>query len=441
MRKIAFLLLWVAAFAVATGQKEAIAPMEISVLWGGTQGPIPPDYTGDRHGQTQTMDFLFAWFAETYPNVTFKKLQIDLSTGSTMTMDAMLAAGNAPDIYWDMDGRVAKYMVPEFALPLENYLSKELLADLYPTMLAQVTRGGHVYAVPGGVAGVGLCVNTSLLDEAGYKMPAPKDWTIDEFTKMAKAVKAKRPDAYATYLFAKDQSSDQWWMWWFYAFGAAVYKPGDYSKTTINSPQAREALAYLKYLVDNDLAPREAATWDDGKAVDYWGRGLIAAGAMQTAHTLAMDSALKQGTLKKPFNFFFTCFPRAATVAKVPVVAYYSLALAKKSKDDRRNKAAAYWLELFSSKDNQLMQGIIPGGGYPSRQSLVVKSQDPLYDQLFKVLQEYGSIDLGRTNPPFSAVRAQMYPLLQKFYMGKMTADAVLVEYEKNVNKILAEGK
>jgi ABC-type glycerol-3-phosphate transport system substrate-binding protein len=46
--------------------------------------------------------------------------------------------------------------------------------------------------------------------------------------------------------------------------------------------------------------------------------------------------------------------------------------------------------------------------------------------------------DFGITTQTFSAVRAQMFPLLSEMYTGKLTPEAVMNQYEANVNAILS---
>jgi len=62
---------------------------------------------------------------------------------------------------------------------------------------------------------------------------------------------------------------------------------------------------------------------------------------------------------------------------------------------------------------------------------------DPAWEQCLEVINQAGVMDLGITTPTFSEVRAQLFPLMQEFFIGKMTAEQVLATYEKNVNAVL----
>jgi len=374
-------------------------------------------------------------FQRENPGWIVRTVKVDLSSGSTLTIDALVAAGQAPDLYIDFAGRTGKYMVPEYALPLDPYITD--LDKWNPSVLATATRNGKVMGLPLSSWGVALAVNTDLLAEAGAKLPAVKDWTTDAFLSIAEAIKQKLPGKYATCLFAKNQSSDQWWMGWFYAFGARVYAPGDYSRTVLNSPQAAAALRFQKLLVEQGYSPPNPEVLDDDVALDLWAKGKVAMLPMQAGHTMAMKGAVEQGVLAKPFNFVFTQLPHAPGLKSTPAAAGPTLAVAHKSGDAERNRAIARLAWYFANADYQAVEAQTVGG-YPSRLDVKVTwKTDPAWEQCLEVINQAGVMDLGITTPTFSEVRSQLFPLMQEFFIGKMTAEQVLATYEKNVNAIL----
>ena len=54
-----------------------------------------------------------------FPYVDVEFLMVDQQGGSTITMDSLLAAGDAPNIYFDSQVRTGKYLVAEYALDLK----------------------------------------------------------------------------------------------------------------------------------------------------------------------------------------------------------------------------------------------------------------------------------------------------------------------------------
>jgi ABC-type glycerol-3-phosphate transport system substrate-binding protein len=410
--------------AFGEGQKDR---MELTLLYG-VDTKWPEGYKTDGYPSIETK--LLAQFSAETGSVVHRKL-VDLSTGSTMSMDALLAAGIPPDVYNDFAGRVAKYMVPEYALDLKPYFKD--LDDFVPSVLATATRNGKVLAVPSPSWGVALAVNEDILAEAGYKIPA--EWTIDEFLKAAEAV--KKTGKYITVLFSKNQSSDQWWMPWFYAFGARVYASGDYSKTVINTPKSVATLRFFQTLVDNGYVPANPEALDDDIALDMWARGKVAFLAMQVGHTVAMDSAVKQG-VGKAFKFGFVAFPHAKGEKPTPAAAGPTLTVVHKSADEARNKAAARLAWYLTGTEYQIVSALSQGS-FPARFSAgKPMANNPLWMQLAGVIEKNGVCDFGITTQTFTAVRAQMFPLLSEMYIGKLTPEAVMNQYEANVNAILS---
>lgn len=436
MRKLlVFAFLVLACWAVnATGKAEAAKPIELTFLH--TPAGAPKDGVARGYKGIYTSDDFFGAIAErfkaTNPGVVVKDMVVDLSTGSTMTMDAMLAAGNAPDLYLDAALRASKYVDPAYALNLKSYVKD--LDDFLPAEIAKVSRGGGVYALPYGIWATGMCVNMDIMADIGYQVP--DNWTIAQFDEMA--AKAKAKGYYATYLFAQNQSSNQWWMWWFYAFGAQEFAGGDYTRTRINTPQAVAALKYMKSLIDRGYVRKDAAAVSDGEVLDDFAIGKVAAATMQTGHTGVVAAAAKAGKLKKEFAYKFVNFPHADGVAGTPAASGASIVVVKASKDEARNKAAASLAQYVCDMETQRWAAYV-GLGYPTRKSMVDMTPFSANDQkVLDVVGKYGTMDLGIASPKFPAVRASMFPLLQQFYQGKMTAEALLTQYEKTVNDIMA---
>lgn len=432
-KRLATILLMLVMVLPAFGASKQ---MEISLLYAGADGMWPKGYT-DPNGYLGLESKLIADF-EKETGAKVRRLALDIQSGSTMSIDALVAAGIPPDVYTDFAGRVAKYMIPEYALDMKKYIKD--IDDFAPSVLALTTRGGKVLALPTVSWAVTMSVNEDILAEVGYTLPAPKDWTIEEYLKAAALIKAKAPGKYTSMLIAMNQSSDQWWMPWFYAFGARVYAPGDYSKTVLNQPKALNALRFFQQLVASGYVPGKPQTLCDDDVLTLWGSGKLAFMPMQIGHTAVMESAVKQGLLAKPFKFKFIAFPHAKGEKPTPAAAGPSLVLVHKTDDEARNKLAARLAWYISGPEYQRF-ATLTDQGFPSRKSVGQPVKDnPLWIQTAAIIEQNGVCDFGITTQTFSAVRVQLFPLMAEMYLGKLTPEQVLNQYEKNVNDIL-EGK
>ena len=195
-------------------------------------------------------------FMRKHPNVTVEMVYRDVSKGS-LTYDTMLAAGNPPDVWIDASGYFTNLLNADYAIPMEEYYD---LSKYDETLMALYRTDGHQYAIPLVNIATGMVVNISMLRAAGMELPEQKDWTTEIFLEGAE--KLKRAGFPATMIQGKE-GLNGWTCSWIYAFGARFFAPGDWSKVTINTPEALAALNYIEVLVDRGYTPNPITTTDD----------------------------------------------------------------------------------------------------------------------------------------------------------------------------------
>jgi multiple sugar transport system substrate-binding protein len=373
-------------------------------------------------------------FQKDHPGVLIRTMQSDLSTGSSLTLDTMLAAGTPPDIISRSGPIVAKLLVDSYAIQPDKYVD---VSDFTKEGLAAGTKNGKLFALPFPMSVSTMGVNLDMLAEINYTIPAPEKWTTDEYLALGRALKAK--GHYLTALFAKNQSSDHWWMQFFFVFGAKMYANQDYSKTLLNSPQAVKALNYMKQLVTEGLVPPNPGEIDDDMALDFWCKAEAATLDMQIGHTAIMQAYAKQGVIPKEFKFTFVEFPHSVGGARTPVVAGPTLVVGHKSNDEARNKLIAQFMLAVTSGDGQYISAI--SGNFPTSKKTIamIKNPNPYWQTVQNIISTVGLWDRGGTIPQFNEIRATMFPLMQAFYAGQIDAQTVLSRYEKAVNGILAQ--
>jgi len=270
-------------------------------------------------------------FSEKYPEVMVEYLTIDLSTGATISMDTMVAQGDAPDVYKDFLGRTGKYMLPDFALNLSEAMD---LSDFYPAMLASLSTDGVVYGLPGYGGYQGLMVNLDLLAEIGGELPGPDGWTISEFLDLAEKCKAE--GKYVTGMFAGNQSGDYLYMNWFAAFGAEMYTDG-YAESALDTPEGLATIRFWKHLYDKGYIPKESSVLTDDDYVLQVVRGEILAGAFYPPWAISyFDVVAEQGY--EPFNYAFLPFPHAANIERTPACGNFTGIVGMDSGNKKRMK-------------------------------------------------------------------------------------------------------
>jgi ABC-type glycerol-3-phosphate transport system substrate-binding protein len=371
------------------------------------------------------------------PDVKIESAPVDFSDGSTVTMDALTAAGNAPDLYVDFMGRVSKYITPEFAFDIGPYITDK--ADMLPGALDMTTRNGKLLGLAFPSSAQGMAINMKLAKAIGATEASFKNWTVDDFLAMAKKVKALNNGSYATGLFAGNQSGDYLWMNWMASFGARMYAPGDYSKTIINSPAGLKFFAFLQDCVKQGYAePNSAVLTDDDYALT-WAKGKYLSTGWFPGWISVYFKAVKDQKLGgADFDVIFVPFPKATGVKSVPAAGSMPGGVVHNGPDSAKNIAAANFLDFLGS---QLGQGIYiyyAQQSYANRKSVKVYYADPWMAQVEQIVKDNGMLDLGITLPQFAEIRAQGFPELQGLYTGKKTPAQAIASYESNVNKILA---
>ena len=129
-----------------------------------------------------------AAFEKQNPNI---KVSIQVITGNYLqALQPMLAAHNAPDIFY-VDSSYAPTLEASGAImPLDNYVKQDHvdMSDFRSNLLNAFKWKGHIYGIPKDMNTMALEYNPALLAKAGIKAP-PKTWS--EFDQDAAKLKAK----------------------------------------------------------------------------------------------------------------------------------------------------------------------------------------------------------------------------------------------------------
>lgn len=365
-----------------------------------------------------------------FPNVKIEWIKIDLSDGSTLTMDAMLAAGNAPNVYLDSTVRGSKYMVPEYALPLEKEIRD--IKNYVPGVLDNYYVGGSLMGLPIAGSGQGMAINLDLMKDIGFTVKP--DWTIEDFLKMAELVKQKYGGKkWATGMFAANQSGDYLINNWYASFGVKWYKDGNYNKTIVAESGGAKVYSFYQLLARNGYIPPNSATLTDDDYVIQWARGDIAATAFFPAWVAPyFKTVIEQKLIDKPFNYAFVPFPRAVGVKKVGT--YYNSSVAVVHKTGKpEDKIAARLVEYLN--DNSTEGFFSDLGNIPEKVGAKAPP-DPYTAQVMEIIKNNGIHDFGLTDRRFTERRALQYPILQQVLNFKMTPEEAIKKFDAALNSV-----
>jgi len=389
-----------------------------------------------------TMGAWIAPFVAAHPDVKITEVPVDVQGATTITMDNRIKSGLPINAYVDYYSRAGKYTVHPVikALDLAKYWPKADVDAFLPGTLDPYWIDGKLTAAPYAQMVVGMQINKTILKKAGYTLPAPEDWTMDEFLKMCAAVKkAKIPNTWATEMFAENRSGDWMYMGWVPAFGAELFANG-YDKTTINSPEGLKLFEFWKMLQDKGYIPEEAAMMNDDNMIYDREAGLLAAAGARLGdynNAEAMRGKIDQGIVTEPFESVYYPYPRSGD-KMVPVLGTTTLVVGFDSGDEYINSLTAELLGCIVGKRAQEMFCQQPTSAVvPSRSDVDHGHTEQWFKDAQAIINQAGYFDVGGSLPVYNEIRGALFPQLQLLFTGEATPKEALELYEKALNDTL----
>jgi len=351
---------------------------------------------------------------------------------TTIKLDADIAGGDAPDVYWDYLGRVNKYANSKYAMPIN--LTFEELDDYLPSSLDPVIKDGELYALPGTAWAAVMVVNKTLVDSVGLgNILSDGSWTIDEFLMVANAVQGKYgPEYYGYVLFAAGTGGDYWSSFgWMSSFGAKLYDNG---KIVVGSKEGIEALEFMKFMSDTGIAMPGAAGLDYKPNI-Y---------AMQSGNIVACGNS--SGSARKPFKQLdgsgyidgvIMEWPRAPGVEKVPITVGPDAGMVFAS--TKHEVEAMELLRHINSVENQQLQCKV-NKRFACRKAVGnIVSDEYTWVTTTGIIERNGTFDSGVGLEKYAEVRNLYPPMLQAIFSGELTIQEAVDRFVSEGNKVLDE--
>ena len=395
--------------------------------------------TFDRNGtkiplDDQSMDFRY-WrdviLADFPYDVEIRNYAAD---DTTIKLDADIAGGDAPNVYWDYLGRVNKYANSKFALPI--YLTFEELDDYLPSSLLPVTKDGKLYALPGSFWAAVMIVNKTLVESVGLgNILSDVSWTIDEFLMVVDAVQDRYGMEYYGYiLFAVGTGGDYWSSFgWMSSFGAKLYDNG---KIVVGSEEGIDALNFMKFMHDSGVAMPGAAGLSHTENLAAMANGnVVAAGSSVGAVIDPVELIDGSGFI----DAIIMEWPRAPGVEKVPVTVGPDAGMLFNVGDKAEQEAAMELLRHLNSTEVQKLLCKI-GGRFASRKSVgnVLENNQP-WVIATDIITRNGTFDSGVGLEKYSEVRNLFPPMLQAIWTNELTVQEAVDRFVSEGSKVINE--
>jgi len=223
-----------AALAILLAVSAAVAAPTKVVLWSSLTG-----------AKAKAFDAQVATFNTGQQDVLMEVVHQGNYSALREKVVAAVSAKNLPEMlvvdYLD----VAFYAQQGLLADLDGILPKEVIADYYPGLLADLKFEGSLYAVPYNRSTQGMYMNMDLLRKAGIKDP-PKTWV--EFRSQAEQfAKAMGKGYYYGYAFFHQFL----WDGIAYTWGAQVATPD--GKVMLNAPEVVDMMTYFRKMYIDEL--------------------------------------------------------------------------------------------------------------------------------------------------------------------------------------------
>jgi multiple sugar transport system substrate-binding protein len=253
-------------------------------------------------------------FEETHANIT-----IEFLTTDPARFQAMMAAGQPPDIWRTQGPLVPQWAARGQLLNLDKYFSESDL--IHP---ADLTPANNYYRYKDGKIGVGprygmvkdwspdetVWINTSLFKKTGIHIPGPTDkWTYDDLWEISLKLKKKNPSI----KWILDVANSYAWidrhvMVQLASIGKSLY-PADFSRINLtNNPAAMAAFNYaFRYSQRKlDLGPENpnpdgwsGPGFNAGKVAmtqyGYWFLGQVGTSPKATSQSMMLTAPIWKG--------------------------------------------------------------------------------------------------------------------------------------------------
>lgn len=201
-------------------------------------------------------------------------------SGYNDAVNAAAVAGDLPDIL-DLDGpNLYNYAWAGYLLPMDDFVSSELRADLLPSLVDQGTYNDRLYAIGQYDSGLALVGRVSMLEEAGVRIPTSVNdaWSRAEFMDALERLEALPETEYAIDL-KMNYGAGEWFTYGFspvvQSFGGDLIDRSDYQSAEgeLNGPEAVAAMTMIQDIFEEGysiVSPPDDNEFVNGNAALGW---------------------------------------------------------------------------------------------------------------------------------------------------------------------------
>jgi multiple sugar transport system substrate-binding protein len=415
MRRSALALALVATLAACSdggGPRTGASP--------GASGPVSGTITvqaAGGEGELNALRELVAAFERAHPGTTVEFTGLAEQGQHVSKLGTSFAGGQPPDVFllnYRRFGRFAKQgVIDPPALPEGEY---------YQPSLDAFTFGGSLLCLPQNVSSSVMYLNTALFAKAGVPLPKA-GWTFDDLRATAAALKAK---GVKTIGFETGFRTVPAFVW--AKGGEVVDSTDDPTVITLDTPEGRGALEYLKGLLDDGgVDATDAAA---SSAEDRFARGELA---------MFVDSRRAVPSFRKADGLDFDVVPLPRDKAAATLLASDAYCVAKAS----RNLALARAFARYAVGPDGGTVLAASGRTVPSLRSVaesdayLAPGKEPASSRVW--LDVIPTVRRLPNVANWNEAETTATDALEQYFAGKASLDATVTGIAKESRRLLAQ--
>ena len=379
------------------------------------------------NGANQTgklMDAATAAFTKANPDIKVETTGYTGDQAGFTKITQAVQGGGSVDIFRLPSDILPQLVRDNLLAPIDEFLTPDDKADIYPNMLTAVSVGGKAYSWPLWVPPVGMYINLDIFQERGVA-PPKAGWPYDQFVAVAKQLTFTRANGEKVYGYSGVIDPGIVNTWPFIIGDGALPLSADNKQYTWNTPQG---ISGLKKLVDlsqagaHKVAPPDFGSQSTADMLT----------SFQDRKVLAMysePSGASSGYRANKVNFDVVPMPIGASGK--PLTAGGIGLISVTAIKDRTKLTAAMDLGryLTSAQVNNDVPGFYLAPG--ARKS--VKVADPI-DKFTPLVENCYITPIIAQWPQ---IRTILHPYIQNAVFGRTTPEAAFSEPASEINSIL----
>ena len=394
-----------------------------------------PNFTSD--GEFKTPEeydaALIKAFEEKYPNIKVEYQKIDFTDGPAKIETAIQAKSN-PDVIIDAPGRIIDWAKKGYLAPFEN-------ADLskYSKVIAEASSfDKKLYLYPLGTAPFVMAINKKLTDKLGVTDLLPlnkpgRNWTVEEFEKFLRAVKAKDPSVDPVLFYTKSQAGDQGPR----AFVSNLYNTWitdeGITKYIINDENGVKAMEWIKKAYDDGLLGKGVSA-EAKDALEAFRSGKAVATILYSPGLKGQD---KETIAKGEFEPVFVSLPNNSGQAKFEFL--LAGAAVFDNGDPAKIAAAQKFVDFVVNDPVWGERNLKATNNFSPVGKIGLYGDDAEIKYLESLSQFYGSY--YNTIDGFAQMRPLWFNMVQAILNGQTAHKAGLDKFVEDANKTISDAK